>query len=145
MGDSGKVKATEMHSVPIFTGLAWPLVNIVGLMGLPTQHGAKVVAPDLKPYSNTFAEYSGAMTNSLRSFAVAYFAVFIVHGGDDGFQYAAFGKGAEWDWAWMWPILLRNLIGMWVMCGFWDYLLYFSPLAAGFKPYKINEDYPTLK
>jgi len=45
----------------------------------------------------------------------------------------------------MMPILLRNLIGTWLICGFWDWILYYSPLAASFKPYKIIEDYPTFR
>jgi len=129
MGDSGKEENTTLHDVPIFTGLGWPLINLVGIIGLPTQTGAKIVTPpDCIPFTNTISGHTGAMTTSLRSFAIAYFVVYIIHGGDDGFQYPAFGRGAEWDWAWMWPILLRNLIGAWAICGFWDYLLYFSPL-----------------
>ena len=32
----------------------------------------------------------------------------------------------------MMPIVIRNLIGTLVICGFWDWLLYFSPLKSKF-------------
>lgn len=43
----------------------------------------------------------------------------------------------------MWPILLRNMIGTWMVCGFWDWFLYFSPIKDNFKPFKIVPEYPT--
>jgi len=49
------------------------------------------------------------------------------------------------DWEWMWPLLVRNIIGTWVLCGLWDWFLYLSPMAYAFKPYKIINDYPTLE
>ena len=44
-------------------------------------------------------------------------------------MYPAFGPAVTWSWEWMWPILLRNVIGTWLICGGWDWLLYFSPLS----------------
>ena len=60
------------------------------------------------------------------------------------------------------PIIARNLIGTIILCGFWDWLLYFSPLKSKFhklgfqnanfcvlfffeteKQYKINTVYPS--
>lgn len=144
MGDSGDSKETKIPSVPIGTGLAWPLANIVGLMGLPATPETKLAHPDAKPISD-LGGHTGAMSSSIRSFTLAYLAIYYIHGGDDGLQYPAFGRAKEWDVEWMWPILLRNLMGTWLICGFWDWILYFSPLAQTFKPYKIIEDYPTLK
>jgi len=71
-------------------------------------------------------------------------AYLTVYGGDDGYQYPAYGRAAEWELEWMWPILLRNLVGTWLICGGWDYILYYSPLAPAFKPYKLVDEYPTL-
>jgi len=42
-------------------------------------------------------------------------------------------------------MLARNLIATWAICMTWDYVLYFSPLAPAFKPYKIIDEYPSLK
>ena len=44
----------------------------------------------------------------------------------------------------MWPVLLRHLLSAWIICGSWDYILYFSPLAPAFKPFKISQKYPVL-
>ena len=86
-----------------------------------------------------------AMSNAMRAFALAYLSVYIIHGGEDGFGYPAFGRAATWDWSWMWPLLLRNLIGTYLICGVWDWIMYFSPLAPAFKPYKIVDEYPNIK
>ena len=55
---------------------------------------------------------------------------------DIGSVYPAFGPAVTWSWEWMWPILLRNVIGTWLICGGWDWLLYFSPLSKKFE--KVN-------
>ena len=41
--------------------------------------------------------------------------------------------------SWMIPILLRDLIFTILICGFWDWLLYFSPLKKNFEKFKINK------
>ena len=45
--------------------------------------------------------------------------------------YPAFGPGKEFHLDWMALIVARNLIATWVICGFWDWFLYFSPLQVG--------------
>ena len=84
------------------------------------------------------------MQNSLRSFCLAYFVVYYIHGGEDGYQYPAYGRAQTYQWEWMWPILARNLIATFLICMTWDYILYLSPLAPIFKPYKTVEEYPSL-
>lgn len=84
------------------------------------------------------------MTNALRAFTLAYIAIFWIHGGEDGYQYAAFGKAKQFELEWMLPILVRNIIGTWLICGLWDWLLYFSPLVPALKPFKLIAEYPTL-
>jgi hypothetical protein len=37
----------------------------------------------------------------------------------------------------MWPILVRNLVGTWIICGFWDWILYFSPLKTALHEFKV--------
>ena len=44
---------------------------------------------------------------------------------------------------WMWPIVLRNLVATWVICGGWDFFLYFSPFAPRLRPYKLNQKLPS--
>lgn len=92
-----------------------------------------------------FAGHMGDVVSSIRGMCLAYICIYWVHGGEDGYQYPAYGSAAIWDWQWMWPLLLRNLIATYVICGFWDWLLFFSPLRDHFRPFKIIPEYPTLK
>ena len=61
-----------------------------------------------------------------------------------GSEYPAFGAAKQWSTSWMLPILLRNLIATWVICGFWDWFLYFSPLKEKLRKYKLNPKYPSF-
>jgi len=44
----------------------------------------------------------------------------------------------------MWPILLRNIAATWLICGIWDWFLYFSPMAEKLQPYKITQKQPSM-
>ena len=35
-------------------------------------------------------------------------------------------------------------MGTWLICGGWDWILYYSPIAKYFKPYKLIDEYPSL-
>jgi len=39
--------------------------------------------------------------------------------------------------------MLRNIIGTAVICGAWDWFLYFSPVKDKLLKYKFTKDYPT--
>ena len=85
-----------------------------------------------------------ACQQGLRSFLLAVFVIYWIHGGDDGYGYPAYGRAAEWNISWMWPIILRNLIGYYSNAGGIDYIFQFSSLAPYFAPYKLYPEYPTL-
>ena len=57
--------------------------------------------------------------------------------------YPAFGPGKDFTLDWMLLIVARNLVATWVICGFWDWFLYFSPLQVrrgfSFTIYKISK------
>ena len=61
-------------------------------------------------------------------FALAYLTLFYLH--DESDPYPAFGLAKDLKINWMGPIIARNLIGTVVICGFWDWFLYFSPLSV---------------
>lgn len=44
----------------------------------------------------------------------------------------------------MGPILIRNLLATWIICGAWDWFLYFSPLTEKLQPYKITQARPSI-
>ena len=72
--------------------------------------------------------------------------------------YPAFGPGKDFTLDWMLLIVARNLVATWVICGFWDWFLYFSPLQvrilliykisklfqAKLAKYKMNPQYPSF-
>ena len=51
----------------------------------------------------------------------------------------------EWQLDWVAHIFLRNVVATLAICGFWDWFLYFSPLAAKLHKYKINPVYPSMR
>ena len=44
-------------------------------------------------------------------------------------------KNVELDW--IWPIVVRNLLGCWIICGFWDWFLYLSPFQRKLTKFKV--------
>ena len=73
-----------------------------------------------------------ACAAGLRNFVLAYATVFLLH--NDKNPYPAFGPARELDLGWMVPIVVRNTIATWVICGFWDWFLYFSPMQVTVLP-----------
>jgi len=58
--------------------------------------------------------------------------------------YPAFGPAKEFSPGWIFHILARNLLATWIICGFWDWFLYFSPLQQKLHKYKMNPVYPSF-
>ena len=110
-------------------------------MGLPPEDAELVPEPAL-PISD-FKGHIGACSNAIRGFVLAYLAIYYLHGGLNGYGYPAYGRAAEWDISWMWPILLRNIIALYVICGGWDWVLHFSSLKDHFKKFKLTPEYAT--
>merc|ERR1712109_275606 len=135
---------TEAMKVPVSAGpcslLAWPLGNLTSLItGVPNlPANTQFRPPPAKPFGDLL-DHLRTCLGSIRSFLVAYVIVFYIHGDD----YPAFGVATTLSWSWMWPLLVRNILSAWAVCGFWDWLMYLSPLAARFKPFKIYPKLPT--
>jgi hypothetical protein len=109
------------------------------------QGAASIAVPP--PVATSELDLIGHLTSfaaASRSFLLAIFCIYFVHGGEDGFGYPAFGAAKQWSWNWMWPLVLRNVLATFLIAGFWDWFLYFSPLAPTLKPFKINPKYPGL-
>lgn len=45
--------------------------------------------------------------------------------------------GEKLSFDWIFSILMRNIVGTWIICGGWDWILYFSPISEKFKPFKV--------
>merc|ERR1719419_188770 len=67
----------------------------------------------------------------------------IIYGGST--DYPAFGAAKTISLDWILPIIIRNLAATWLICGFWDWFLYFSPLKEKLRKYKMNQTYPSME
>ena len=45
---------------------------------------------------------------------------------------------------WIAPILMRNVLACWVICGFWDWFLYLSPWQKKLSKFKVSRMQLTL-
>merc|ERR1712130_321037 len=72
------------------------------------------------------------MAAATRSWALAYLCIFQLPQ-QFGQVYPAFGPGKDFTMDWMLLIVARNLIATWLICGFWDWFLYFSPLQVNYR------------
>jgi len=125
--------------------LTWPFGHVSQAFGIAAQDKKDVVVPPLvaSPELDIVGHLT-SMAGALRSVILAYFCIFYIHGGEDGYGYPAFGSAATWSVAWMWPLLVRNLAATWLICGFWDWFLYFSPIAPKLHAFKMNPQMPTF-
>lgn len=127
---------------PFYMPLTWPF----GHLHSAITRSADDVAPT--PKASPDLDLTGHLTScfgAARSFAMAYACIYYVYGADaEGASlYPAFGAAAAgYEWSWIAPIVLRNVAAAWLICGCWDWFLYFSPLAAKLHKYKLNPKYP---
>jgi len=125
---------------PFYLPVLWPLAHITKTISAPR---------DEPPQQNTalpIMDLIGnltAMVAAARNFGLACLCVFVIPS-LHGLEYPAFGEARYLEWKWMWPILLRNIVATWLICGFWDWFLYFSPMKDKLHKYKMNHKYPSL-
>ena len=81
--------------------------------------------------------------NSPRSWTLAYLCIYYLPQ-KFGLVYPAFGPAKEFSPDWMIHIIARNLLATWIICGFWDWFLYFSPIQKKLHKYKMNPVYPSF-
>eukprot|EP00658_Telonema_sp_P-2_P000605 TRINITY_DN10226_c0_g1_i5.p1 TRINITY_DN10226_c0_g1~~TRINITY_DN10226_c0_g1_i5.p1 ORF type:complete len:339 (+),score=63.82 TRINITY_DN10226_c0_g1_i5:218-1234(+) len=124
---------------PWYMPLAWP----VGHISTAVMKDPQEEAP--KPCASADLDMVGHLTSFMaagRSFLLAYGAIYGMYSGN---EYPAFGAGATLEVSWMVPILVRNLLATWLICGTWDWFLYFSPVSKKLAKYKFNSAYPSSK
>merc|ERR1711971_312848 len=105
--DKGLAKDTggeeEARGAPVSAGpcslLAWPLGNLASLLtGVPhLPDGTHFRPPPAKPFGEPL-DHVRTCLGSIRSFLLAYLAVFYIHGGPDGDGYPAFGAATTLSW-----------------------------------------------
>jgi len=97
--------------------------------------------PSTKPFMGLI-DVATATIAGFRNFVLAYACIYMLY--DDENPYPAFGPAKELKLSWMMPIIIRDLIATAVICGFWDWFLYFSPAKEKLHKYKINHIYPSM-
>ena len=109
-----------------FTPLLWPLPHIISAVRLKGSEPRPILkAIPFLDFLGHFSSFGG----SLRSYLIAVFIVYGLYSGD---SYPAFGLASTLTLSWTLPIIVRNVIGTWLICGFWDWWLYFGPLKDKF-------------
>lgn len=119
--------------------LLWPLPNVAKAMA-DESAAATTKSPERKEVM-PFLDVTGhimVIMGSIRAFAIAYAVVYY----SSRSEYPVFGQASTLSMTWALPIVARNVLATWVICGFWDWFLYCSPLKEKLKPYKLNPVYP---
>ena len=120
------------------TALFWPIPHVVSALRLTGKEPPPTLTTGPTfPLSGHFS----AMGGSTRNFLIGLFCVYGLYDGDN---YPAFGRAAEFSLSWMWPIVLRNILGTWLLCGSWDWWLYFGPVKDKLENFKIFPKYPSF-
>lgn len=129
---------------PIYKAMSWPMGNLAAAFA---KDDAEAKPP--KPTATPSLDLTGHLTafcGASRSFLLAYACIYGLY---NGLDYPAFGRAATLQWSWMWPIVLRNLLATWIICGFWDGFLYYGfgikSLKDKLHKYKINPQYPSTQ
>ena len=114
----------------------WPIGHVLSAKSKDGDEKAPVpvATPDLDLWGNLTS-----ICAATRSFLLALACIYWTDR-----EYPAFGEAKVWSSSWMMPIIARNLIATWTICGFWDWFLYFSPLKEKLRKYKLNPKYPSF-
>jgi len=127
---------------PFYMPLTWPVGHVTSAIFGKSDD-------DVPPKPNATADLDaiGHMTScfaATRSFLIAYICIYGLYD-HANHPYPAFGAAqhlAAWR-TWAWPIITRNFLLAWLICGSWDWFLYFSPWAPKLHKYKLNPNYPS--
>jgi Delta7-sterol 5-desaturase len=126
--------------------LLWPMLNIVKAFGLDEVDNSKRIdhgeegreMPDVMPYLD-ISGHMMVMSGSIRAWIMAYLVVYWITPG----EYPAFVSGITLELDWIAPIFIRNVVGTLTICGFWDFILLYSPIRKKLEPFKMNPKYPS--
>jgi len=125
---------------PFYMPALWPFAHIY--TALKRSKDDKPPKPVGLPYLDLMTILTAFIAAS-RSVALAALCIYY-QPLLQGREYAAFGDAKNWSLDWVLPIFIRNVVATWIICGFWDWFLYFSPLREKLHKYKINHIYPSM-
>ena len=115
--------------------LIWPIGNLAAAVG--NKKDEKVPPPKTVPIIQPLGALT-SLAGGLRSYLIACFCIYYFYPKN---SYPGLTDQAEtFKLDWMMPIMMRNLIGTIIVCGFWDWFLYFSPLKVCIYPIRQNSN-----
>ena len=134
---------------PWYMPLTWPVGHVT--TAVFRKENEQIPKPTATPDLDLIGHIT-SFAGATRSFLLAYLCIygfsldgFSQDGTNDHLpSYPALdGRAATFDlMGWVFPILVRNLVATWAICGFWDWFLYFSPLRDKLAKFKLNPKYP---
>mmetsp|Transcript_9285 Transcript_9285/g.28151 ORF Transcript_9285/g.28151 Transcript_9285/m.28151 type:complete len:322 (-) Transcript_9285:66-1031(-) len=117
-------------------GAFWPVGNIAMMKSLPDDHKPDNKYMELKPYQTSFTDVFNTV---IGVFPKAVLALLLL---PSFMAPLESGDAKTISFNWIWPIVARDLVGSYLICYGWEWLLYSSPLAPKMTKYKMNENYP---
>jgi len=127
---------------PWYMPVSWPIGHVS--TAITKSEDDKPGKPESAPYLDLVGNLT-AMAAAARSFSLAYICIYHLPAQWGLEAYPAFGPAREWRLDWMMHIIVRNVVATLVICGFWDWFLYFSPLQSKLHKYKMNPVYPSMR
>jgi len=127
-------------NTPWYMPAMWPMAHVTASMSKPEDDTPP--KPRSAPIMGLFDNLT-ACAAAIRSWLFAYLAIFHLPQ-MFGLEYPGFGPAKEFEFKWMFHILARDLIATWLICGLWDWFLYFSPMKDKLAKYKMNPVYPSF-
>lgn len=128
----------------LFSPLLWPLNNIAQALSIK-EPPPKSDIQDCPPYL-TFSIHISVVIGAFRAFVMAcgiiYWLSPIIQPAG---RYPALGGAESFSMSWILPIVVTNVVSTWIICGFWDWFLYYSPLKETLRPFKMNPIYPSTE
>lgn len=116
--------------------LTFPIGHVSSAIMKPAN---EKVSPPTATADLNLIGHATSLVAASRSYCLALLCVFVLT--DD---YPAFGAGKTYELSWMLPIVFRNVLATWLICGLWDWFLYFGPLKEKLHKYKLNPKYPSF-
>ena len=111
----------------------WPEMNLA--MVATTDNTTKPVAPQAPQPVAPPSEHLTVVASIIPKFLLALLC----------WQYTvpSFDEAKTYQFNWVMTIVARDLAMLYILCGGWDWLLYFSPFASRLHKFKYNPKYPS--